>query len=134
MTTTSNYLSTRSVRTFERIGDIMMPRDADMPSFGELGCIAHVDDIMEHVLPDDLAPLNILLLVLSFFPTPLLRGFVAMVQRGTTWPGALGGFFRQLNTGLGSVVITLYFSGKAGPEYSGPTPLDLIDYHVNPVR
>ena len=134
MTTTSKYLSTRSVRTFERIGDIMMPRDADMPSFEELGCIAHVDDIMEHVPSDDLGALNALLWVLSFFPTVLLGAFIALVRKGMTGPGGVGGFFRQLDTGLRSVVVTLYFSGKAGPAYNGPTPLDVIDYHVNPVR
>jgi len=134
MATTSKYLSARSVRAFERIGDIMMPRDADMPSFAELGCIAHIDDIMEHAPSEDLGALNALLWVLSFLPTPLLRGFVALVKKGLTLPGGASGIFRQLDTGLRSVVVTLYFSGKTGPAYSGPTPLDVIDYHVNPVR
>lgn len=134
MATTSIYLSARSVRAFERIGAIMMPRDAELPSFEELGCIAHVDDIMEHVPPDDLAPLNTLLFLLSFLPTPLLRGFVSLVERGPDWSGPVGGFFRMLNTGLRSVIVTLYFSGKAGPGYQGPTPLDAIGYHINPIR
>lgn len=134
MATTSKYLGERAVRAFDRIGEIMMPRHDGYPSFSELGCIDHIDDIMEHVGADDRGALNLLLTLLSFFPDFLLSGFIALVEKGAGWPGAAGGFFRQLKTGLKSVVVTLYFSGKTGASYKGPTPLDVIDYHVNPVR
>lgn len=134
MATTSRILSERAVRAFERIGDLMLPRDRDLPSFAELGCIEHIDLVVENAPQEDVGALNALLWVLSFFPTPLLRGFVWLVARGPSWPGALGDFFRQLDTGLRSVVVTLYFSGKSGRGYTGKTPLDVIDFHVNPVR
>lgn len=130
----SNYLSDSAVNAFERIGEIMMPRHGDFPSFSELGVIAHIDGILEHVPADDRSALNLLLTVLAFFPEFLLRGFLNLVERGRESSGPLGGLFRQLNTGLKSVVVTLYFSGKTGAAYAGKTPLDVIDYHLTIVR
>lgn len=130
----SRYLGGRALLGLEKVGDAMMPGDGEFPSFSGLGAIAHVDDIMEHVHAEDLGALNMLLTVLSFLPAPLIEGFVRLLEFGITQRGAAGGFFRQVHTGLRSVIVTLYFSGKAGPGYSGKTPLDVIDYHVNPVR
>nr|AUN37014.1 hypothetical protein [uncultured bacterium] len=134
MGTVSKYLSDNAVNAFERLGDFMMPRAGQFPSFKELGVIVHVDGIMEHVPEEDRSALNMLLSVLSFFPDVLLNGFLTLVGTGSTWTGPVGGFFRQLKMGLQSVIVTLYFSGKHGPHYTGPTPLDLTGYRVNAVR
>lgn len=131
---TSKYLSESAVTALDRIGGLMMPRDQGFPSFRELGVIAHIDDVVAYIPADDRGALNMLLGVLSIFPDFLLQGFLNLVDKGATWPAPLGGLFRQLNMGLKSVVVTLYFSGKKGRGYTGQTPLDVIGYHVNPVR
>ena len=134
MGTTSKYLNDGAVNAFERIGDLMMPRESGFPSFRELGVITHVDDIMAYVPDEDRGALNLLLTVLNLLPDLVLGWFLALVARGAKWGGPVGGLFRQLNMGLKSVVVTLYFSGKSGRGYAGKTPLDVIDYHVNPIR
>jgi hypothetical protein len=134
MASTSKILGERAVIGMENVGEVMMPRDGEFPSFKELGVIVHIDEILEHAPPDDLKALNLLLTLLSFFPMPLLRGFVALIEKGAEWGAPLGGLFRQLQVGLRSIAVTLYFSGKSGRGYTGKTPLDVMDYHVNPVR
>jgi len=130
----SQYLTPREAATFNRIGDILMPGEDGFPSFSELGCIEHIDDVVAYTGADDRAALKTLLTLLSVFPTPLLRAFLALVALCKKLPGGLGALFRLLDMGLRSVVVTLYFSGKTGGSYSGKSPLDLIDYHLNPVR
>lgn len=134
MGASSKYLNDSAVRAFERVGDIMMPRHGAYASFSELGVIAHIDGIMEHVPEDDRSALNMLLTVLSIFPDFLLEAFLRLVEKGSKWGEPFGGLFRQLNMGLKSVVVTLYFSGKTSGGYQGQTPLDVIGYRVNAVR
>ena len=134
MATTSKYIGARAVIGLENIGEVMMPRDGEFPSFRELGVIEHVDGVLEHAPADDIAALNLLLALLSFLPMPLLRGFVALIEKGANWGPPVGGLLRQIHVGLRSIAVTLYFSGKSGHGYSGKTPLDVIDYHVSPVR
>lgn len=134
MASTSKYISERAVIGMENVGEVMMPRDGDFPSFKELGVIVHIDEILEHAPPDDRNALGLLLALLSFFPMPLLRGFVGLIEKGATWGPPVGGLIRQIEVGLRSIVVTLYFSGKSGRGYAGKTPLDVIDYHVTPVR
>lgn len=118
----------------ENVGEVMMPREGDFPSFKELGVIVHIDEILEHAPADDRQALGMLLSVLSFLPMPVLGWVVGFIETGATWGPPFGGFFRQIEVGLRSIVVTLYFSGKSGRGYSGKTPLDVIDYHVTPVR
>lgn len=131
---TSRFLSPRAVIGLERVGDRLMPRDGRFPSFSELGVIVHVDGVAEHIPDDDRGALNILLAVLSWLPTPLLDGFLWLVAAGVKWPNPAGTIFRMLDVALRSVVVTLYFSGKRGPNYAGETPQEIIGYHVNAVR
>jgi hypothetical protein len=37
---------------------------------------------------------------------------------------------RVLRLGLRGIVLSLYYSGSAGPSYDGPGPLDVLSYRV----
>lgn len=130
----SAVLSRRALAAFNRLGDIMIPGGDGFPSFSETGCIVHIDDLVPHAPREDVKSLNGLLIALSFCPDFALRAIVWVTDRGRGWPEPLGTLVRMLDTGLRSVVVSLYFSGKTGPGHTGPTPIDLIDYHLNTIR
>jgi len=130
----SERLSRKALAAFNRIGDIMLPRHGDYPSFSELGCIQHVDDVVLYAPEDDVHELGTFLTVLYFCPDSILRFVVWLTQNAGRFPRPLAAFFRLLDMGLRSVVITLYYAGKASDEYTGKTPIELIGYRVNPVR
>lgn len=130
----SSVLGRRALVAFNRLGDLMIPGGEGFPSFSETGCIAHIDDMMPHAPQDDVKSLNLLLTVLGYCPTFILRGIVWTTDRGRDWPEPVGTLVRMLDTGLRSVVVSLYFSGKSGGGFQGATPLDLIDYHLTTIR
>jgi hypothetical protein len=46
----------------------------------------------------------------------------------------VGTLLRLLDMGTRSVAISLYYSGRAGKDYQGKTPLQLMDFHLCAVR
>lgn len=134
MTAHSKILSPRALRTFNRIGDLLLPRDGEMPGFSELGCLEHVDGVVAFAPQEDIRTLNALLVVLSFAPDFVLRGLLKLVALAPKLGGPQGTLLRQLDVGLRSVVVTLYYSGKKGSGYAGKTPLELIGFSLNTIR
>ena len=128
----SKIFTAKQLLVLNRLGDIMFPAYDDFPSFSTLGCIEHVDDIAAYLHPQDAEDMGGLLNVFAVCPTVILRFVVWVTQVGQQWP-AVGGLVRMLDIGLRSIILTLYFSGKGAGEYTGKTPLELIDYHVTDI-
>lgn len=133
MSAHSSIFSPRELRALERLGDIMMPRHEDFPSFSEVGCIEHIDSIVQYAPPDDIASLRVLLRVLSFAPTALLRALLRATHNPGSFPGPLETLLRLLNFAFRGILCTLYYSGKTGAGYTGPTPLEQIGFSLNRV-
>lgn len=131
--TESNVLSRRALIGLNRIGDVMLPRHGKYPSFSELGCIQHVDLVVANAPKDDVASLNTLLAILSVTPRFALRMLVWMTQHPDKF-GPLASLLRLLDLGMRSVIVSLYYSGKHGANYSGPTPIDLMEYRLNIIK
>lgn len=127
----SKSLTPRQIRGLEKIGDIYFPGDGDMPSFSRCGCASHGDVAVEALPDEDRNSLKTLLGIIGIAPRFLARGLVLLAESGTNWPGPLGTAMRFLRLGLRGVVTTLYYSGETGPDYDGPSPLDVIGYKVN---
>ncbi len=130
----SRFLSEAALRGLNRIGDIWCPRNGDHPSFSELGCIAHIDTLVEHAPEEDIAQLNTFLALMSVMPGFFVRFVLWLSKTGDNWPDFIGSQLRLLNIGLRSLCITLYYNGKTGPDYTGPTPHDLLGFQLNAVR
>ena len=130
----SAYLSPRALRGLNRIGDIICPRHEEYPAFSELGCIVHVDRVVENAPPDDVKQLDSFLALMATMPTFVLRFVVWLAGTGDAWPDAIGSQLRLLGLGLRSVVITLYYSGEKGPDYAGRTPHEIIGFRLNAIR
>lgn len=50
----STILNNRAIRAMERIGDIMIPKNGDFPSFSETGSIEHIDDLVAYAPEEDI--------------------------------------------------------------------------------
>ncbi|MCL6642099.1 MAG: hypothetical protein K6T71_02090 [Candidatus Bipolaricaulota bacterium] len=120
----SQVLGPRELAALERIGDLMLPGDSDLPAFSQTGCIAFVDDLLRSMDPKDRDDVKTLLKILSLLPSPLLRAFVTLCQ--TRWTSTL----RMIELGLKGLVMSLYYSNKTAPHYSGRKPCDVIGFSL----
>ena len=127
---TSDHMSPAALRCIVRLGDILLPRTDELPSFSELGCIDRVDDIVAYAPPGDIKDLNMLLAVLSVAPTGVLRFLTRAMMNPDGWPGPIATLLRMLDVGLRGVIFGLYYSGKKGSAYEGKTPLEIIDFEL----
>ena len=128
--THSQILDPRALRALERLGDIIVPRVGGLPAFSELGCIEHVDSVLTYAPREDVASLKTLLDVLYFLPDFLLRLLVRAMTKPGKWPEFIATDLRLLDMGIRGVVLSLYYSGKTGSAYAGPTPHELMGYEV----
>ncbi|RMF15757.1 MAG: hypothetical protein D6758_09220 [Gammaproteobacteria bacterium] len=130
MTQGSRYLGHRALRTLERLGDVMCPGEGTLPRFGDTGCIAWTDQILEVTPSGDVRDLNRLLTALSFLPAPLLVALLRRAADAERAPGPLRPLLRQFDLGLRGLVYSLYYSGKGnGGQSSGV--LEALQYDVH---
>jgi hypothetical protein len=127
----ATLLNRRSVEALNRLGDIMLPKNGEFPSFSETGCVEHVDKILEMAPPDDVKSLNGLLYILSFKPAFVLRWIVGKIENHDNLPEFLAAIFRELDFGLRGVIFTLYYSGETGTSYKGKTVNEIIRFEIN---
>ena len=120
-------------RVLNRIGDIMLPAHDGYPSFSELGCVVHVNDLAGYGPPEDIKALSLLLKILWIKPRFALRMFVWMIEHPDGFPEFMAVTLRQLQIGVRGLVVSLYFSGKKGPDYAGKTPTELMGFELNRV-
>ncbi|GIU84104.1 MAG: hypothetical protein KatS3mg008_0879 [Acidimicrobiales bacterium] len=129
----SAYLTARQMEGLRRLGDVVCPGDGEFPSFSASGCWEHVDDVLEHMSPADLDQLRLLLTLCSLVPRAGVERLVALAERAgsdasSRRPGS--STLRFMRIGIRGVIFTLYWSGRTGAGYDGPSPLDLIGYDV----
>jgi hypothetical protein len=129
-TPVSRHLGPRQLRALEAIGDVLVPGDEDLPSFSRLGCVAHVDRRLDFMPDDDLRGLQGVLSAASFLPRFLVAGLLHWLEAGLWPPGPWAPPLRVVRLGLRGIVLSLYYSGGAGPSYDGPGPLDVLAYRV----
>jgi hypothetical protein len=126
----SRHLDRRQLRALEAIGDVLVPGDEDLPSFSRLGCVAHVDRLLDFMPDDDLQGLQGVLSAASFLPRFLVAALLRWLEAGLWPPGPWAPPLRVMRMGLRGIVLSLYYSGGSGPSYDGPEPLDVLSYRV----
>lgn len=127
---TSKYLSKSALKALNRIGDIMIPANGELPSFSEHGGLEHIDELVSYAPADDIKDLNLLLSILSFMPTFVLVWLIGKLETAHANNGPLGSLFRMLDFGLRGLVLSCYYTENAGTSYKGSKPLDVIGYSV----
>ena len=126
----TKHMQSRHLLALQKIGDIYCPTHKDLPSFSELGVIEHIDQVVGPLPPNDLKDLKLLLFLLSFLPSFLLKGFVWLVERAPSFPTALGAVLRMIRFGLRGIILSLYYSGLKGSNFTGPSPKEIIGFIV----
>ena len=127
----ANSFSPSAKKALVRFGDIYLPGDQDMPSFSAAGGIQHVDKYIANAPADDIASLNLELIILSVMPDFVLRWLVSKLSTAATNNGPLGTIFRQLNIGIRGLLFSCYFNDDVGEP--GKRPIDIIGFNVNRV-
>ena len=129
----SNILSKSALKAINRIGDIMMPKNGELPSYSELGGIEHIDEILRYAPESDMKDLNMVLSILSVMPKFVLKWLIKNMSQSYKKGGGLWVIMRQLDFGLKGIILSTYYSEKVGSNYKGRTPLEIIDYSINRV-
>ncbi len=124
----SEILTPREVRALERVGDVVVPACGPLPAFSATGCVRYVDDLLRYMPPGDVADIRLLLRILSVKPTAGIRFIMSLAGAGRRWPGPIGAALRMIEIGLKGLVVSLYYSGKTAPGYTGTVPTDAIGY------
>ena len=129
-----NTLAPSAKKALTRIGDILLPKNGEFPSFSETGSIAHIDELTAYAPEGDIGDLNMVLSILSFMPDFVLNWFVSKMESAQQSEGMLSPVFRQLSIGLRGLIFSCYYSEKMGAAYKGKKPLDVIEFALKRVE
>ena len=107
-----------------------VPGDEDLPSFSRLGCVAHVDRLLDFMPDDDLRGLQGVLSAASFLPRLLIAGLLRWLEAGLWPPGPWAAPLRVVRMSLRGIVLRSTTRATPAPSYDGPGPLDVLSYRV----
>lgn len=117
-----------------RLGDVMIPGGGGFPKYSETGCVDHINSLASVAPREDIRALSRLLKVLAFAPGFALRALCWAMLNAERFPFLLATPLRQLNFGLRGLVVTPYFAGLTGSDFTGTTPHQVMDYRLNRLR
>ena len=109
----------------------MAPKNGDLPSYSECGCIEHIDDVAGYAPENDIKDLGMVLAILSFMPGFVLQWLVKTINNSHEKEGGLSDLFRMLDFGLKGIIFGTYYSGKVGKNYTGKSPQQVIGFQIN---
>jgi len=130
----SQYFWNSTLKGLNRIADVLIPQDGDMPSFSQFGGIEAIDTVIAYLPAEDVSLLNYALTVFSVMPNGFLRWIVREMENALDKTGTIPSLLRQLNMGLRGIIFSCYYSGVGGAGFKGNNPLDVIGYHLNRVE
>lgn len=127
----SQHLNSFQKASLNRLGNVICPAFEDYPSFSDLDVVHHADIVLEELPESDLKDLKLLLFVLFFMPTPLMKLMMVALDKMKDTNGALGTLVRMLLFGLRGITFALYYSGLKGPRaQASKTPMEVVGYKV----
>lgn len=104
-------LTPTQVAGLNKVGDLMVPGDGELPSFSAAGCAAHADRMLAHMNDGDRDSVRVLLTAFRFLPRTAIGALLRIADRHASMPEPLAAPLRMLNLGVKGVVMTLYYSG-----------------------
>jgi len=128
--TSTRYLTRNQFRGLNKIGDAFIPGDQDLPSFSACGCARHADRVLAYLPDTDRQDLKMLLALFRLLPRPFLALLVRFLERAINTPGRIGVLLRLARLGLKGLIMSLYYSGETGEDYTGPSSLAVLGYEV----
>jgi hypothetical protein len=132
----SQHISNQAIKGLSKIGDIFLPGNEEFPKYSEVAGTYFVNDMVQYAPEEDLASLNLVLIIFSFLPKFVLRWLVNKMGEATAKgnEGMIPTTLRQLDLGLRGILYATYYGEFTNPEYKGKTPVQLMDYQVNRVE
>lgn len=127
----SKILSSLAIKTLYRMGDIMVPRNGDFPAYSEVKGLEYIDEMLCYAPENDIKDLNLLLSILSFMPTFVLRWLIAKMGKSHNEEGGISVIFRQLDFGIRGIVFATYYTEKTSSSFKGKKPIETIGYSIN---
>jgi hypothetical protein len=124
----SSFFGKTQLRGLAKVGDILIPGDAEFPSFTASKSIDQVDRMLEYMSPSDRDGVQFLCTLFRFCPRFAVRGIMWLSERQP--PGPLGAACRMVNIGVKGVVMSLYYSDIG----AGPSIYALIGYDAKVVE
>ncbi|GIW22183.1 MAG: hypothetical protein KatS3mg068_1190 [Candidatus Sericytochromatia bacterium] len=131
MNNISKFLNENQIRALEKIGDIIVPESEYFPSFSKVGCIEHIDSILEFTPEAELNDLKLLLNVLDKMPIKVVESILNLTYNADFFPQIIASNLRLISIALRGIIFTLYYSGKVGKNYQGINPLEIIGFQIN---
>lgn len=131
MSQVSKIFNAGQIKVIERIGDIMIPKADDFPSFSELGAVYAIDRVMEPAHPQDIKDLGLLLSILGFMPNFVIKFIINISVNAYKGNSFLSPLLRQLDIGLRGIIYSLYYANMKAENYTGSTPFDVMAYELN---
>jgi len=131
MKTSTRHLTSNQLRGLDKIGDAFIPGDQDLPSFSACGCARQADRVLAYLPDTDRRDLKMLLALFRLLPGSFLVLLVRLLERGQNIAGPLGALLRLARLGLKGLVMSLYYSGQTGEDYTGPSSLEVLGYEVS---
>ena len=108
----SKYLSTKEIKGFLKLADVIVPGKDNFPKFSTTGYVSKVDNVFEYMSPHDKNDFKMLMGVFCFLPSILIRFLLSLATTHEWWPDIIGTQLRLLDIGTKGVVYTLYYSQK----------------------
>lgn len=98
------------ISAVEKIGNIYIPGDTDLPSFQSSQCIQHLEKLLEPMPQKDKEDLGMLLWVFAFLPRPFVYLFILFIEKISDFKPLPGlGIFRLIRLGLRGLIFSLYY-------------------------
>ncbi len=129
----SKHVSKLALYGLRKSGDILVPGIEGSLSFSKLGCIEHVDRLLDYMPENDVKDFGMVLMLFGLCPKFILRGIFWVLSRSQSVPGWLGGnLARLLWMGVRGVIYSLTYSGYLGRGVDPKCKLGgVLDYQVH---
>ncbi|MCG8673182.1 MAG: hypothetical protein MI867_27590 [Pseudomonadales bacterium] len=127
----SNYFNSIQLTSLQRIGNLYMPGNGNMPSFSETACLEHVDVVLDEIDPGDRSLLGLLLLALRWVPLFLIEILLKQMDQHHRYPELLAGPLRLMSLALKGISMSLYYSGMQGAQSQGASVFSVMDYSLH---
>lgn len=115
-----------------RLGDVICPENGEFPAFSDLDCVHYAHMVLDDLPEQDLSDLKMLLFVMWFMPSFVMRIFLSTLEKLKDLNGEVGTLVRMLLFGLRGIAFALYYSDLRGPKARVTiTPVKVVGYSVN---
>lgn len=103
-------LTSAQLRGLNKLGDVVVPGDDDLPSFSASGAAEGIDRMLPYMYDSDRSGFLALIDACAYLPKPAVRGIVAMAAGHAKAPEPLASVLRMANLGIKGTVHSLYWS------------------------